>query len=115
MELLRHEVLHPSTTKTGTVTLTRECHRLQYLIRSLFILLSILNPVRGDDHGVTFLFPTRGIAFHYLDIVNVTYLSPFPHPNLYTFCDGGSRQGQLDRPYLPYCLRVLIQDRLTCR
>ena len=36
--------------------------------------------------GVTFLFPTSGLEFKYLDTVNVTYTSSFGSPLLYTFC-----------------------------
>lgn len=69
--------------------------RFSFLVSSLIFLSTKPSTVQADDHGVTFLFPTRGLTFHYLDVINVTYLSPFPQPNLYIFCDGGGRQGQL--------------------
>ncbi|TPX10355.1 uncharacterized protein E0L32_008760 [Thyridium curvatum] len=47
---------------------------------------------RADDHGVVFLYPPKGLTFHYLDTVNVQYTSPFDKPTLLTFCDGGGRQ-----------------------
>jgi hypothetical protein len=46
------------------------------------------------NHGVVFLYPaTKDLIFNLMDTINVTYTSPFPTPNLYAFCDGGSRQG----------------------
>lgn len=67
----------------------------------LAVLLSSQPSAAADDnHGVTFLFPTEGLTFYYLDTINVTYLSDFPHPNLYTFCDGGSRYSK-SRPMPP--------------
>ncbi len=68
--------------------------RASSLLVSLLFLVTLLDVIQADNHGVTFLFPTRGLTFHQLDIVNVTYLSPFPQPNLYIFCDGGNRQGK---------------------
>jgi hypothetical protein len=51
-----------------------------------FIGASLLTLTQADNHGVTFLYPTQGLTLNYLDTVNVTYLSPFPTPKLYTFC-----------------------------
>lgn len=52
---------------------------------------------QGDDqnHGVVFIYPTAGQIYHVNDTINVTYTSPFPTPNLYGFCDGGGRQGEI--------------------
>jgi hypothetical protein len=44
-----------------------------------------------DTHGVTFLYPTGNKTFYYLDTVNVSYVSPFATPLMYTFCDKGDR------------------------
>jgi hypothetical protein len=63
------------------------------LITCLLLLLTNSPTVLADDHGVVFLYPTRGLVFYYLDVVNVSYTSSFPTPNMYTFCDGGNRQG----------------------
>ena len=38
------------------------------------------------QNGVTFLYPTDGLVFNYLDTVNVTYQSEFAAPGLWTFC-----------------------------
>lgn len=64
------------------------------------LLLGLLLPVvagQDDDpnHGVVFIYPTKDQIYHTMDTVNVTYTSPFPTPNLYLFCDGGGRQGEL--------------------
>jgi len=52
---------------------------------------------QADDpnHGVVFIYPTKDQIYNLMDTVNVTYTSPFPTPNLYTFCDGGGRQGTI--------------------
>lgn len=56
------------------------------IICALFLLfLPVL--VNSDSHGVTFLYPqSTDITLNYMDTVNVTYLSPFSSPKLYTFC-----------------------------
>ncbi|KAM7215281.1 hypothetical protein V8F06_009332 [Rhypophila decipiens] len=51
----------------------------------------------GPDHGLVFIYPTADQIYNLMDPVNVTYTSPFPTPNLYTFCDGGDRQVSLQR------------------
>ncbi|KAK1770176.1 hypothetical protein QBC33DRAFT_603324 [Phialemonium atrogriseum] len=63
------------------------------LSAALVVVLLCSQPLAAadDKHGVTFLFPTEGQTFYYLDTINVTYLRDFPHPHLYTFCDGGNR------------------------
>ncbi|KAK4184323.1 hypothetical protein QBC35DRAFT_477375 [Podospora australis] len=53
---------------------------------------------QGDNtvqNGVLFIYPTKNQIYNKQDIVNVTYTSPFPTPNLYTFCsqeNGGVKQ-----------------------
>jgi len=57
------------------------------------------------NHGVVFLYPaTKDLIFNLMDTINVTYTSPFPTPNLYAFCDGGSRQGMCN--FLPFFFSV---------
>jgi hypothetical protein len=61
-----------------------------------------------DSHGVTFLYPTGNHTFYYLDTINVTYLSPFASPLLYTYCNNGSDFSKfstaLRRSWLPSSL-----------
>lgn len=41
------------------------------------------------DHGVAWVYPPRSekdLTFHYLDTIEVQWTSPFPDPQLFTFC-----------------------------
>jgi hypothetical protein len=65
----------------------------------LVVLVSVYNLffllVEADDHGVTFLYPTAGLEFNWLDTINVTWISPFQAPLLYTFCLNDTGTGGL--------------------
>ncbi|KAK3301452.1 uncharacterized protein B0H64DRAFT_38748 [Chaetomium fimeti] len=56
-------------------------------------LMSSMVVGQNDDpnHGVVFIYPISGQVYNKMDTVNVTYTSPFPTPNLYLWCDSGSR------------------------
>jgi hypothetical protein len=45
-------------------------------------------------NGVVFIYPTKDQIYNFMDTVNVTYTSPFPTPNLFTFCNGGKEQSR---------------------
>jgi hypothetical protein len=49
------------------------------------------------NHGVTFIFPTSGLTFYYLDTINVVYDSSFTAPLLYTFCSTGPALADFSR------------------
>ncbi|KAK4443363.1 hypothetical protein QBC34DRAFT_443413 [Podospora aff. communis PSN243] len=56
-------------------------------------------------NGVIFVYPTKDQIYNFMDTVNVTYTSPFPTPNLFTFCDGVSVQRALGyNGTIPYIL-----------
>ncbi|KAL3427191.1 hypothetical protein PVAG01_00700 [Phlyctema vagabunda] len=64
-------------------------------IRGLCSLITIaVTGVQAQNgrNGVTFLYPTAGLTFYHLDTIEVSYISPFPNPLLYTFCNSGRRQ-----------------------
>ncbi|KAE8452715.1 hypothetical protein EG329_013974 [Mollisiaceae sp. DMI_Dod_QoI] len=54
------------------------------------------------DNGVTFSYPPAGLTFNYLDIINVSYTSPFPQPVLLTIClrYNGGNQLEKDNQYV---------------
>ncbi|KAK0654758.1 hypothetical protein B0T16DRAFT_337 [Cercophora newfieldiana] len=65
----------------------------------------------NDDpnHGVVFIYPTKDQIYNYMDTVNVTYTSPFPTPNLFTFCNPNAKQISMQRAIgynatIPYIL-----------
>ncbi|KAK4233508.1 hypothetical protein C8A03DRAFT_38779, partial [Achaetomium macrosporum] len=71
------------------------------VMRAVIASISLATAASGQEddpnHGVVFVYPTEDQIYHTMDTVNVTYTSPFPTPNLYSFCDGGSRQAAFGR------------------
>ena len=70
-----------------------------------------------DDHGVTFLYPNATthpelMTMYYLDTANVTYISPFKTPLLYTFCNDGKSFSKF-RPNFWIVLLVQEDNQLT--
>ncbi|PQE18184.1 cytochrome-1 protein [Rutstroemia sp. NJR-2017a BBW] len=65
-----------------------------HLRQCLFALTCIrgfIGHVAADStNGVEFLYPTEGLTLHYMDIVNVTYTSGFPSPQMWVFCSNAS-------------------------
>lgn len=55
------------------------------------------------QNGVTFLYPTKGLEFYYLDTVNVTWTSNFTTPFLFTFCSNPNKT-VLTSTYSPFVL-----------
>ncbi|KAH8600684.1 hypothetical protein B0O99DRAFT_736732 [Bisporella sp. PMI_857] len=51
-----------------------------------FSFITFGQEIKLNKNGVAFLFPTEGLELNYLDTVNVSYISPFESPLLYTFC-----------------------------
>ncbi|KAK0634178.1 hypothetical protein B0T14DRAFT_599272 [Immersiella caudata] len=63
----------------------------------------------AGTNGVVFIYPTKDQIYNFMDTVNVTYTSPFPTPNLFTFCNGGKEQKSMQRAVgyngtIPYIL-----------
>ena len=69
------------------------------LCLALLLFIHAFGATAEDDHGVTFLFPNittqSDLTLYYMDTVNVSYISPFPSPNLYTFCNSGKTFSKL--------------------
>ncbi|KAL2164029.1 hypothetical protein VTH06DRAFT_3243 [Thermothelomyces fergusii] len=77
-----------ATAKRTNATL-RNSHRRQTLAILLLALLTLPIPVAGvasADCGATFLFPTPGLTFFYLDTIAVTYRSDIADPTLSCWC-----------------------------
>ncbi|POS81384.1 hypothetical protein DHEL01_v200218 [Diaporthe helianthi] len=66
---------------------------------ALLLALNGEKMVLADD-PIRFLYPDkRGLEFHYLDRIDVSYESNFSAPYLYIWCgNGNARQKQTDRP-----------------
>lgn len=92
--------------------------RRRVLYIAVATVVSLISAAAGQDedpnHGVVFIYPTKDQIYNTMDTVNVTYTSPFPTPNLYTFCDGGSRQGE-PNPLRPFGSRALSETLTLCR
>jgi hypothetical protein len=70
---------------TGTI--------MRALLAGILLASTAVGADKDDpNHGVVFLYPTEDLVVRTMDTIEVTYTSPFPSPNLYAFCDGGSRQ-----------------------
>ncbi|AEO58154.1 hypothetical protein MYCTH_2062582 [Thermothelomyces thermophilus ATCC 42464] len=76
-------------TAKRTITTLRNSQRRQTLAILLFALPSLPSPAAGvasADCGATFLFPTLGLTFFYLDTIAVTYRSNIANPTLSCWC-----------------------------
>ncbi|KAM7206052.1 hypothetical protein V8F20_002834 [Naviculisporaceae sp. PSN 640] len=66
-------------------------------IMASLVIRGVAGQEDDPNHGVVFAYPTTDQLYNLMDTVNVTYTSPFPTPDLYTFCDGGNRQVSMQR------------------
>ncbi len=67
-----------------------------YFLVIVFSVYILFFPLAGaDNHGVTFLYPTAGLAFNWLDTINVSWISRFQAPLLYAFCLNDTGTGGL--------------------
>lgn len=77
-------------------TMSRLC---RFTITTLLLALCSIRGTLADD-PLRFLYPDKeGLEFHYLDRIDVSYLSNFSAPFLFTWCgQGNAQQAQQDRP-----------------
>ncbi|KAG8162631.1 hypothetical protein KVR01_007109 [Diaporthe batatas] len=83
--------------------MSRPCHPTTTAAAALLLALCglvIQGAMAGDKDPIRFLYPAEeGLEFHYLDRVDVSYLSNFTEPYLYIWCgQGNAKQKQVDRP-----------------
>ncbi|PQE32677.1 transmembrane alpha-helix domain-containing protein [Rutstroemia sp. NJR-2017a WRK4] len=65
--------------------------RLRQCLFALTCIRGFIGHVAAENtYGVEFLYPTEGLTLHYMDIVNVTYTSGFPSPQMWVFCSNAS-------------------------
>lgn len=77
------------TAKRKTATLRNSPRRRQAL--STTALLTVPTALTGAgianaDCGANFLFPTKGLQFHHLDTISITYHSDLASPTLSCWC-----------------------------
>lgn len=88
--------LHMPTTAGETTRMPRLCQ-----LKKTALLLAVygVRSAQADD-PIRILYPDeKGLEFHYLDRIDVSYESNFTAPYLYIWCGQGSaKQKQMDRP-----------------
>ena len=74
--------------------------RFGHHIAAASVLLSRITGTLAADQTIEFLYPVDdGLTYHYLDRVDVSFLSNYSAPYLYTWCDPDDVWGaQSDRP-----------------
>jgi hypothetical protein len=84
-----------ATAKRKTTTTLRNSprRRRKALSTTLLILPAALigAGIASADCGANFLFPTKGLQFHHLDTINITYHSDLASPTLLCWCGAPGR------------------------
>ena len=75
-----------------------------------FLLFFTTEVTGADNESVKFIFPPAGLTFNYMDTVNVSYISRYPKPVLYTFCTKANSKKPLKS--IVYCLSLPIKFEL---
>lgn len=86
------------TTAGKTTRMPRLC-QLTTTTTALLLAVCGVRSALADD-PIRFLYPDeKGLEFHYLDRIDVSYESNFTAPYLYIWCgQGNAKQKQMDRP-----------------
>ncbi|EJT72962.1 hypothetical protein GGTG_09813 [Gaeumannomyces tritici R3-111a-1] len=90
---------------------TRPCYRLG--ARRPLGLCCRTGLAQNGQNGVWYLYPPEGgLTLYSLDTVNVSYISPFGSPNMFTFCDNGNKLIRI-QPAGPKNRSVLVYLNFT--